>query len=128
MRRDSGFTLIELMVVVSIVAILMAIAVPAFQRQVLKGHRAAAQGEMMILANRQAQYLLSERRYFDPNDVSYTWPDEVSKHYICSYTRTASPAPPSFTITCAPRGEQTRDGGPLTLNNLGVKTPPDLWE
>ena len=39
MRRESGFTLIELMIVVVIVAILAAVAYPSYQNSVQKGRR-----------------------------------------------------------------------------------------
>jgi len=42
MKRNSGFTLIEVMIVVAIVALLAAIGYPAYQNQVLKARRSDA--------------------------------------------------------------------------------------
>ena len=50
MRKISGFTLIELMVVVVIVAILAAIAIPSYQSYVRKNLTAQVQQEMLKLA------------------------------------------------------------------------------
>ena len=47
--RCSGFTLIELMVVVVIVAIFAAIAIPSYQAQVRKAQAAQAQQEYSVL-------------------------------------------------------------------------------
>ena len=41
-RAASGFTLVELMIVIVVVAVLMGIALPAYRDQVIRGHRAAA--------------------------------------------------------------------------------------
>ncbi len=46
MRRNSGFTLIELMIVVAIIAILAAIAIPMYQDYVAKSQLAAAFAEI----------------------------------------------------------------------------------
>lgn len=54
-RQASGFTLIELMMVVAIVAILMAIAIPGYQQQVRQARRSDAQTLLFTVANRQQQ-------------------------------------------------------------------------
>ncbi|TXS90015.1 type IV pilin protein [Parahaliea aestuarii] len=126
--RHRGFTLIEVMIVVVIVAILLAVALPSFRNQVIRGHRVDAQGQMMEIANLQQQFLLSDRAYADKATLEasgYALPADVDQHYNYSITLGAGAAP-SFTITFTPVGGQAVDGS-LTLNSAGVKTPADKW-
>lgn len=55
-RPASGFTLIELMVVVAVVAILAAIAIPSYQEQVRKSRRGQAQADLVELAQRAERF------------------------------------------------------------------------
>jgi type IV pilus assembly protein PilE len=128
-RNQRGFTLIELMMVVAIVAILLAIVLPAFQDQVIRGHRAAAKTEMLEISNRQQQFLLSDRAYANTATLTasgYGLPTEVSDYYDFAVT-TGAGTVPSFLITFTPKGSQASDGA-LTLNSAGVKTPAEKWE
>jgi len=131
-RRNRGFTLIEVMMVVVIVAILTAIAVPAYQKSVKKSHRAAAQSQMLDIANREQQYLVANRIYTSTlSDIGYTVPADVASRYTCSVNAPAltNLAPvPSFTVSCVPTALQAESGfGTLTLTNTGVKSPAGEW-
>jgi type IV pilus assembly protein PilE len=130
MRRVRGFTLIELMVAVLVIALLTAIALPNYRQYLIRAHRSAAQSQMMAIANRQQQFLLANRTYVAVadyaanNGLNYTLPNEVSEQYDCS---SDLPTPVRFTITCTGKGAQAADG-PLTLNQAGTKTPADKWK
>src|SRR5260221_8893036 len=81
--QHRGFTLIELLIVVAVVAILAVIALPSYQAQVRKGHRAAAQSYMMDLAQRQGHYLLAARAYA-PTEAALGYPAtpaDVASYY-----------------------------------------------
>ena len=122
-----GFTLIELLIVLAVVTVLAAIALPTYQAQIRKGNRAAAQSYMMDLAQREAQYLLDARAYASTAAaLGYAaTPADVAPYYTIGI---AAPvvAPPAFTITATALGAQVADGG-LTIDNQGTKTPSGKW-
>src|SRR5688572_17478153 len=92
--RVRGFTLIELMVTVAIIAILAAIAYPSYRQYVVRGHRSAAKVEMMDIANREQQLLLANRIYADKaalEATGYVLPTEVGEHYDWNVETNAVP-------------------------------------
>lgn len=135
--RQNGFTLIELMITVAVIGILAAIAYPSYTQYVIRGHRAAAQAEMMDIANRQQQFFLANRSYASTlAAMSYTLPAEVAARYgaaisvgnilNASCVAVSSGTVPAFVITFTPTGSQTSDGA-LSLSSEGVKCPTAEW-
>lgn len=129
-RKRGGFTLIELMITVAVIAILAAIALPSYTQYVIRSKRSAAQAQMMDIANRQQQFLIANRSYADKPALTasgYALPSEVASNY--SYDVTLSPpGVPGFTLTLTPLGTGTQaSDGALTLNSEGVKTPAGKW-
>ena len=62
-NRDSGFTLIELMIVVAVASILVAIAVPTYQNQIRHSRRTDAKTALLDMAVRQEKYLTLNNSY-----------------------------------------------------------------
>ncbi len=123
-NRVTGFTLIELMIVVVIVGILAAVAVPQYGDYILKGRRAAAQGFLMQVAQRQQQYFLDNRTYaLSLADLSVPMSSDVSAYYEVVDITTGS-APPTFRIEIRPIGTQARKNEPLlAIDAAGNRTP-----
>ena len=64
-RASRGFTLIELMIVVAVIAILGAIAYPGYQESVRKGRRAEGRAALQELMQQQERYKTQFNRYSD---------------------------------------------------------------
>lgn len=122
-RPHGGFTLIELMIVVAVVAILASIAVPSYQEQIRKSRRGQAKADMV-------EYAQMAERYFTVNNtyVGFTLPTAQSPREpgaTARYTLALSPAPDAttFTIAATAVGPQASDRcGNLGFTNTGLKT------
>lgn len=124
-----GITLIELMIVIVIVGILLGVALPAYQNQVVRGNRAAAQAVMLDIANRQQQRFLSDRSYADKAALEtsgFTLDPDVARNYTYIITL-GTGAVPTYVMTFTATGRQANDGN-LTLNEQGVGTPANKWD
>jgi len=62
-HKSRGFTLIELMIVVAVIGILAAIAVPSYRSYIVRAARVEAQTEMLELASLQEKIFLNSNSY-----------------------------------------------------------------
>jgi len=129
-RRNSGFTLIELMITVVIMAILVAIAYPSYTRYIARSNRTAAQSYLMDLAQREQQYLLDARTYAD--DATIKAVDGVPSNVAAQYKIEVKPPTPTTTFeiwaTPWPGSIQAVNNEPvLKITNTGDKIPADKW-
>ena len=128
-----GFTLMELMIVIAIVAILVSVALPAYQNSVLKSNRVAGKGVLLDVASRQEQSFINNKEYADTLlklglPAAYYIDSENTNNVTsgaATYLITISrPTTTTFTVTAAPQNRQARDQcGTYTLTESNVRTP-----
>lgn len=124
-RDARGFTLIELMVVVAIIAILAAFAVPNYLRYGLRARRADAQQSLLRIASAQERYYSTNNGYATSlTAIGFTLTTSEKGYYTLSLDP-ASTSTSKFTAVATPvaGGPQAKDDcKALSITNAGVKS------
>ena len=139
MNKQTGFTLIELMIVVVVISILAAISLPSYQENVAKSKRADAQGALLSFSGAMERAFTENNNYCDvggtgganscgagtndtgtPSIFSATVPlDGGTAYYDLTISSVDSV---SYTLTATRTGSMASDKcGDFTLTNVGVQ-------
>lgn len=123
-----GFTLIELIITLAVIAILVCIAIPSYEFALVRSRTVAAQGCVMKDAQYMEQYRTIHMSY---SNAPLPDCDEVGvEHYMIAFV--GEPTASGFTIKAQPVGRQAqveRRCGAMTINNVGQRTAltSDCW-
>lgn len=119
--RQSGFTLIELMIVVAIIGVLAAVAYPSYQRYVIKTKRTDMMSEMQNIASTIESRKLAQGRYSNDliSGLGGDYPNQGAVLYKVTFT--PNPLTAQWTIKAEPQSGQIVGDGTLTLNYQGIK-------
>ena len=125
--KQTGFSMIELLVAMVIGAILLAIALPMYQNYVLQSRRTEAINALLELASREASYYVANNAYVSSlTTLGYSAdPSSVNGDYNLSVkSLTDSNGNSGFTLQAVPTGNQTNDTtcATFSLDSLGVKS------
>lgn len=120
-HKVSGFSLIELMIVVAIIGIIAAIALPGYSEYVRRGKAAEATSTLADLKNKMEQYYQDNRTYEDVGDLTAPCaPAEGTvKYFIYSCT---TQSVDEFTLNASSIDDIDMDGFNFTINQAGEKT------
>ena len=126
MRAQSGFTLIELMIVVAVLGIIASIALPAYNDFIRKGRRAEAVGDIGQVQLALERWRAENTSYDDcatceASATSKYYKVEVSEASGTAYTITATAQPPQDSDTACKTMTLTMTAG------TGAKSPANCW-
>jgi type IV pilus assembly protein PilE len=137
---QDGFTLIELMITVAIVAILATIASTSYNSQVQKSRRTDARSAILDLAGREEKLFSTTNAYSAvASDLGYAaagtpWPIAVGSNYYNVGVTVGNP-PTTYVITATPINSQVSDTQCTTLfvdqtglqSSTGSATTATCW-
>jgi len=128
-NRKRGFSLVELMIVVAIVAILVALALPSYSRYVRKANRGEAQSLLLNWANNQEIWRANNLLYAadssalgEPTHDKYEF--ETDNISATTYTLIATVKTGIDQVNDTERGNSCT---PMTLDQSNAKTHVDCW-
>lgn len=123
-RTQTGFTLIEIMVVMAIIGILASIAIPSYLEHVRKGRRAAGTACLLQAAQQMERFYTTALAYdADGSPTAFTCDADAERFYTITVDED-SLAARAYLLVATPQGSQASDScGSLSIDQAGNRSP-----
>lgn len=133
LARARGFSLIELMIVITIVAILVAVAYPNYTDSVRRSNRSDGRAALLLAAQNLERYFTENNTYLgatiaeDPDTDIWATDTSAEGYYTLDFS--VDPTATTYTLRATATGTQARDEecAELTLTHLGERAPLACW-
>ena len=136
-QANAGFSLMEIMIALTIIGILAAIALPSYQESVRKGRRADAQSNLVAFANAMERHYTNNAAYTGAAGTDGTPANTGAPRIFATESpidggakfynlRISAATATTYTLQAVPKGGQADDKcGTLVLSQTGAKTVAD---
>ena len=125
MKKQHGFSLMELMIAVAVAGILLAVAVPTYQNYLNTNRRAVAGACLTELSQYMERVHTSSMTYNVNNGEPTELPDSNCQQTLLGvYAFTLDADAQTYTLTAEPKGAQSGDTrcGALAIDQAGVRS------
>lgn len=131
--KHSGFTLVELVIVVAILGLLVSVAVPSYQQYITRANRADAKDKLAEVMFQMERFATRNRTYtLDMTALGFDADPAISTEGFYSVDSALCPGATEITncvlVTATPvAGEVQAGDGNLSIDSRGERLPADKW-
>lgn len=123
---QAGITLLELMIVLAVLSILAALALPSYEETMMRSRRSEAREALSDFAARQEQFFTNNKSYATTTGALGRSATTENGYYVITIPATSAT---TYTLTATAQAPQDQDADcpTLSLTSTGARTPVDCW-